>query len=337
MALDVVVNIRLIKPAGKEGMWYPLLYLIQGEGEEEMYKEYASLEDVLEDFEVDTDAYKIANLIFMQDDPPENLAICRGSGTDKVTALKNHIKKNWRQVVVAGEFDADLAAYIETTDKMYFTHFADQASLKAVEATIGEYDRTFAVVYDSPVDKEGNKVVTYPEAAIVGATAGLKAGSCTYKNMIIKGVPAMEYSDAEIKAIHDVNGNTIVEKVGDIVTSEGIVASGEYADIIDSKDYIIQNITYRVQKVFNNNKKVPYTNSGIAMLEAATLEALKDGYNNGMIADNDDGSPAWALNFRLRSQTTEHDRYARDYPYGKFSFVLAGAIHKATINGEITF
>ena len=106
--------------------------------------------------------------------------------------------------------------------------------------------------------------------------------------------------------------------------------------MIDSKDYIIKNITYKSQKVFNNNKKVPYTNSGIAMIEAATVEALKDGYNNGMIADNDDGSPAYSTSFVVRNETTATDRANRDYPYGQFAFTLAGAIHTAEIKGEIT-
>lgn len=330
MALDVKVNIRLIKPTGKEGMWFPLLYVI-GEGEEK-YAEYSSLEEMIDDsYTTDDEAYKVASLIFMQDEAPEKIAIIKG-GESVTSVLPNYLTKGWRQVIVLGDYDKTIAAYIETTDKMYFTHFDDVDTLAAEtgeNGTIGEFERTFAVVYD-------NENCTYPEAAIVGATAGLKAGSCTYKNMILKGVSAMDYTDAEIEAIHKAGGNTIVEKVGDIVTSEGIVVSGEYADIVDSKDYIVQNITYKTQKVFNNAKKVPYTNNGIAMLEAATLEALKDGYNNGMIADNEDGSPAYNVNFILRSQTTETDRYARDYPYGKFSFVLAGAIHKATINGEIT-
>lgn len=332
MALDVIVNIRLIKPAGKGEMWFPLIYVVNGEGDAESYAEYRSLEDMLNGgFTTEDEAYKVANLIFMQDDPTEKIAILKG-GESVTDVLPKYIKNGWRQLIVLDDYDVNIATYIESTDKMYFTRFADAAALAAEtgkDGTIGEFERTFAVVYK-------NDKVAYPEAAIVGATAGLKAGSFTYKNMILKGVPAMDYTDAEIEAIHKAGGNTIIEKVGDIVTSEGIVVSGEYADIVDSKDYIIQNITYKTQKVFNNNKKVPYTNSGIAMLEAATLEALVDGYNNGMIADNDDGSPAYVAEFALRSQTTENDRFTRDYPYGKFSFVLAGAIHKATINGEIT-
>jgi hypothetical protein len=330
MALDVKVTINLMEPTGKSGTWYPLIYVIGSGDELKGYKEYSTLSDVLEDYEAATDAYKAANLIFMQDNAPTKIAILEGAA-DVVNGLADYMTKSWRQLIVLKDFDAALSTYIESTDKMYFTHFADKAALSAVNETIKQYDNTFAVVYnDTSTDP-----VKYPEAGVVGATAGLKAGSFTYKNMVIKGVSALDISDSDLTDIHKAGGITIVEKAGDIVTSEGIVASCEYADVIDSKDYIIQNITYKTQKLFNNNAKIPYTNNGIAMLEAATLEALVDGYNNGMIADNDDGSPAYTVSFVLRSQTTETDRANRDYPYGQFSFVLSGAIHTAEIVGEI--
>ena len=54
MALDVVVNIRLIKPAGK-GLLIPLLYVFTEEAIEEPYKEYASLEEMTDDGYTTTD------------------------------------------------------------------------------------------------------------------------------------------------------------------------------------------------------------------------------------------------------------------------------------------
>ncbi len=50
-----------------------------------------------------------------------------------------------------------------------------------------------------------------------------------------------------------------MQKAGDVVTSEGTVLSGEYADIIDSKDYVIRNITYKSQKLLNNSKSLHLT------------------------------------------------------------------------------
>lgn len=327
MALDVKVTINLAQPAGKAGSWYPLIYIPKTSGEDDKYAEYTKLTDVAEDYKDTTDAYKAASLIFMQDGAPDKIAICRGD-TTVMTGLANYMTKGWRQLIVLDDFDSAVATAIEATDKVYFTHFADQSALNTAASTISGYDRTVAVVYT-------NSDVAYPEAALVGATAGLNVGSFTYKNIILKGVTACDLSDTVVEAISTAGGITILEKAGDIVTSDGVSVGGEYIDVVDSKDFIIQNITYNVQKVFNKSDKVPYTNVGIAMLEAATLSALVDGYNNGMIADNDDGTPAYSVSFALRSGTTASDRATRHYPYGQFGFELAGAIHTAEIVGEI--
>ena len=241
-----------------------------------------------------------------------------------------HATKGWRQLVLVGEHSniKTIAEYVEgTKGLMLFVCVQSMDALTSLSKDVSGYDRTFIVYHTTDANAA---------AAVVGATAGKTAGSFTYKNIKIKGVEPEVLSATELEAIHEAGGNTIVEKVGDIVTSEGKVASGDYADNVDSMDYIVQHISYNTQKVFNNNDKVPYTNQGIAMLETATIEALKDGYNNGMIADNEDGTPAFNASFVLRDGTTEADRAARNYPYGTFHFELAGAIHNAVVNGTVS-
>lgn len=340
MALDVKVTINLSKPVGKVGTWIPLIYVPVDpeDGQqtvEAVYNECSNIDEVVSAGYADgTEAYAVASLIFMQENAPATIAILKGGKTVQ-NVLPNYLYKNWHQLIVLSDYDATLAAYIETTDKMYFTHFTTQAELetayKATSNPLKGFDNTFSVLYT-------DEKVKYPEAAVVGATSGLAAGSFTYKNIVIKGISALDklvMTDEAIKKAHENGAITIVEKAGDIVTSEGIVGSGEYADVVDSKNYIIQNIAYKTQKVFNNNAKVPYTDAGIGMLESATLEALVDGYNNGMIADNDDGTPAYFVSFALRKDTSETDRGSRNYPYGAFKFELAGAIHSVNVVGEI--
>lgn len=339
MALDVKVSIELTKPIGNIGTWFPLLYVVDSGATSDAYGEYKDLASVKTAGYAETsDAYKAAALIFMQDNAPEKIGILKQSAFSTDT-MKNYLVKGWRQLVLVGTHTniSTIAEYIETTDKMLFVTVDDKGDISTTEQqkTTKTYslDRTFIVYYTG---KDSDEKGINAAAAVVGATAGLEAGSFTYKNIPIKGVKALELSDAEITGLHDLGAISIVEKAGDIVTTEGIVSSGEYADVIDSKDYIVKNISYNTQKVFNNNKKVPYTNVGIGMLEAATLEALVDGYNHGMIAETDDGKPDYSVSFALRSQTSESDRAARKYPYGQFSFSLAGAIHYAEIKGTIS-
>ena len=176
---DVNVVISVSGQSGQAGTWFPLIY-VAGEGEA-TYKEYSSLADVAVDHNQNTDVYKAANLLFMQGDAyiPNKIAICSG-GTNAMTALAPYMDKDWRQlIIVGGEYDNDVATAIETTEKMYFTHFKTQTA--ATTAKITDLDRTVAVVYTG-VD------VANPEAAIVGRMAGLVAGEGTYHAKVVKGV-----------------------------------------------------------------------------------------------------------------------------------------------------
>lgn len=332
--LDVSVNIKLSEVLGKSGTWFPCLYVVNSELEADTYDEYTTLaqladtESAKTTYSDATDVYKHASVLFAQNDKPEKIGVL-ATKSFSASTMASYLGKGWRQLVLVGEHadKASIAEYIETTDKMLFVGIADETELGTFYASVSSYERTFVVYHTDAT----------AVSAVVGATAGLKAGSFTYKNMVIKGIEGLDWTAEELEGIHAKGAITIVEKCGDIVTSEGIVASGKYADIVDSIDYVIQNISYNTQKTFNNNDKIPYTNNGISLLEIATNEALKDAYNNGLIADKEDGTPDYGVVFVMRSETTEADRASRVYPYGTFSFTLAGAIHKVVVNGTVSY
>lgn len=324
---DVTVKITQKAVAGNAGFGVPLILQSKGISSKE-YKEYASIDEVMEaGFTMEDPIYLQCSKLFMQNDRPASVAVCVGTGT-AIETLNLIREKDFRQVIpLLGEEDSslrELAEYIETTeDKMLFV----KASEVSLLSNIGKLDRTFAIVYageDSGV-----------EGAVVGATAGLTVGSFTYKNIIIKGITPDPFTDAQIKDIHAVGAICIVRKAGDVVTSEGTVLSGEYADIIDSIDYVVKNIAYKSQKMFNSSPKLPFDNRGISQLEAVTIGVLKDAYGMGIIAEDDNKLPIYSTNFATRTETSQSDRKERNYKGGKFSFEPAGAIHYTTVNGTI--
>lgn len=345
MALDVKVKISLSKPIGTVGTWFPLLLTVDTTAEADVYKEFNELSDLTTGgYEATTNVYKAASLMLAQNNRPSKFAVLKlKEFSTSANTIGNYLDKGWRQIVLidgggtgkggTGNNIAAIAQYIETTDKMLFATVSSTTELSTLYNATKAYERTVLVYHTDATN--------YPNAAaaVVGATAGLVAGGFTYKNTIIKGVTPIDISDTDLDGtdgIHAKGAITFLSKAGDVVTSEGKVVSGEFIDIIDSKDYIIQNITYNTQKVFNVNNKVPYTDVGIAMLEGAVSGVLNEAASNGMIATGEGGKPVWSTDFALRSQTSEANRAARHYPYGKFSFELSGAIHTAEINGEIT-
>lgn len=329
---DVVVRITQKQVAGNAGFGVPLIVQGMGASAKE-YTEYNSLEAVVEaGFTADTPIGKQCAKLFVQDNRPVKVAVCVGTG--KVTDTLSQIKeKDFRQVIPvlgSGEGDAaddtlaELANYIETTeDKMLFVKVADISELEK----IGNMDRTMVIVYTG--SDEG------VEGALVGATAGRVVGSFTYKNIILRGIEPDPLTDAQIDAIHKAGGISIVRKAGDVVTSEGKVTSGEYTDIIDSKDYVIRNIAYGAQKLLNASPKLAFNNAGISQLEGVVTNVLKTAATIGMVAVDEDGVPLYSTHFATRNETSREDQASRTYKGGSFSFELSGAIHYATINGTI--
>lgn len=331
MAKDVQVVIKLEKVIKRLGFGIPLL--LEGMATKAVpYTECSDIDEVKKLYAEETATYKAAELIFKQEEPPDKIAVC--SSTDKVVgALDGLMAKGWRQLLVMSETTAEestlkeIADYLEARDdKMYFANVDDISELSSI--TPKDYDHTVVFCYRGDV--------VCPAAALVGATAGKDVGSFTYKNQILLGLDPMDISDAELETIHGAGAITFVQKAGDNVTSEGKTLGGEYIDVVDSKDWLIQQIEYKVQKTFNNMDKVPYDNNGINVLDAAVVTVLKEGFENGMIAVDDEGLPTYYTDFAKRSETDKADRAVRKYIGGSFGFDLAGAIHEAKITGYIS-
>ena len=336
MANDVKVKIDLKKPMGKIGFGIPLI-LSEEAGIDHPYKECKNLSEIsAAGYEDSTDVYKTAELIFMQENAPEKIAVCATTGTaSEFLSDSANTAKDWRHLLVLFGEDAtdtikSVASKVETLEnKMYFANVPVNSDEYTKTSSLN-YKRTILFYCDPSND------YSLPVAALVGESAGREAGAFTYKNLILKGIQPQNILDSRIDEIHQSGGITFVTKAGDNVTSEGIVTSGEFIDIIDSEDYIIQQLTYQTQKLLNSSAKIPYDNNGIAMLESVAINVLQTAYNNGMIAESKDGGADYSVDYGLREGTSEDDRSARRYIDGKFSFALAGAVHTVSITGEIT-
>lgn len=331
MANDVIVKIKMQSVVGSAGFGIPLIleeYAATDVAFTEV-KELAHLDElgVGEESEI----YQQAKTLFAQENRPEKIAVMAVKGKGFIEILKDLKAKDFRQLIpVFGTTVNDavptalkaLADHVETTDKIVlFVNMHD----KDIEGIKG--DHVFFIDYAG--------VSKGVEGAVVGATAGLEPGSFTFKNIILRGIEPDEKSDLDLEAASNKYTNGIVQKCGDVVLSDGLAASGEYMDVIDSKDWIIKNIAYKSQKLLNSMPKVTFDNIGISQLESVVVNVLAIADGMGMIAADDDGKAMYATNFATRSQCDAADIAKRHYKGGKFSFTLSGAIHTAEINGEL--
>lgn len=349
MALDITVNLTLTQSYGSASFGVPL-FAAAGLDKAVRFTKCRSLSDVVAlGFDSSTDLYAAVALMRKQNKAPATFAVYGTMSEGLADDLADLDGEDWRQLIAVNPGTstiADIAAVIETmTRKMFFPSVAVdgydtmeyddfKTAWKAVISPLKAFERTVVMFYSDEVKT--------PEAALVGATAGKDVGSFTYKNLILKGVPALTISDVKLNVINGSDDTgcalTVVKKAGDIVTSEGKVAKGEYIDVIDSRDWIIYYVGYEGQKVLNLSDKVPYTTAGITQLENAVLGVLKTAFTNGMIAPTDDDEEVgnYSTSFASKADMSDSDISNRRYTGGNFTFELAGAIHEAEINGEIT-
>lgn len=304
--------------------------LILTAGQAHPFTTYYELDDVAEDFEESTDAYRMANRIFGQTPRPQEIAIMAvqasggEDGVDLPGALVSALNetKDEYYFLTSTVQDTDvvetLAEWVEAQQKMY-AFSTDDLELAASIEDKG-YDRTFFVVHEEPE--------SYPAEGWVGRCAPEDPGSITWNYKTIAGVSTSGFDAEEVRAL---NGNTYIEQHGQRHMFDGRVASGEWIDVIRSQDFLYTRIDESVFGTLLRAKKVPYTNTGIAMIEAAIEAPIKQAANNGMIAE-EDGEYLYEITVPRRSDTTVNDRAQRLLPDIEAVVTLSGSVH----GGEIS-
>ncbi len=369
MALsDVTVKVNLVTSAGIEPVWYPLLLAEKDAVVPSIsYAECSSLEQLavlIADYQESDDSaarkekmaaakmtklYLSAYHMFLQENHPNRFAVCTIPTSATIenvkTALEPYLDKGWRQLVLVCDNNLllclQLAEYIENLEQrkmLFFEVSSSQAC--SVEDTknsrkynLSDYKRTVAVYHPSC---STFKDTQYPVCTVVGAVAGKVPGSINYRNMIVNGIAPVALTEEELETLHTNGFMTLVERAGDVVTSQGKSASGErYIDTIDIEDYVVQQLIYVSQKALNVNDIVPYNNDGISILENAAVSVMLDCCDKGMIAKTDTNTYDYAVNYPAIGFVPEEDIAARVYKLGTVSFTVQGAIDKEEITVDM--
>jgi len=296
------------------------------------YKEYYELTALKEDFAEGTVEYGMAKAIFDQDNAPEKVAVyCIDASSDTATladGLAEIYNKDFYFVVMAENAPAKVLAVVAKLDelkngKIIVTRVNNESDLAVYGENTVKYENL--VIFYHEVDGE------YPDCALVGQLGSLPVGSITWKAKSLNGITAdEEMTKTKLINIHNAGAIAYVVKAGDKVTSEGITHAGEYIDVVHSKDYLIYNIQYNVQKTINKSAKIPYTNEGISMIEASVVTVLQQATVQGISAE-------YSTNFPDVSHTTDAERADRRYDLGEFEFRIGGAIHSTVIRGTLTY
>lgn len=252
---------------------------------------------------------------------------------------------DWYGLIWANERDEDLvyecAVYIETQFKIFGTASQDADILDAADTddigyilSQGNFDRTF-VIYNADASD-------FADAAWMGKCFTFDPGQETWKFKTLNTITPDNLTSSERSAAQDKSVNIYITVGGVDITSEGVMAGGEFIDVIRGTDWLRARIEETVFGKLANRPKIPYTNDGISMIKGLIRAQLENAIRAGVIANDPlpDNGPDDERRYRvdapLVSEISANDRAERFLPDVTFVARLAGAIHRITINGTVT-
>lgn len=250
----------------------------------------------------------------------------------------NEIDSNWYALAYTGRVKADvleIAAWVETQIKIYGTASneaeivdvaagIDTDSIAAQLASLG-YVRTFCMYHQDAADD-------YPECAWFGKCLPFAPGSETWKFKTLANVTYSQLTTDQQNNALNKNCNLYMRVGGVGITQNGTMAQGEFIDIIRGIDWLSARIQEFVYALLVNSPKVPYTNAGIASVEAEIRRALQLGIDNDFIATQ----PAYTVTVPDAATVSPANKAARLLTDVSFTATLAGAIHAVEIRGVVT-
>jgi hypothetical protein len=155
-------------------------------------------------------------------------------------------------------------------------------------------------------------------------------GSETWAHKTIKGIAADDLFSGQLTALETKRVGAYVNTGGLDATRWGQVPDGDYIDVIRGVDWLYARIGEAVWTVLYSLPKVPFNDFGIAVVESTVRAVLESAVRVGLI------NKGYTITVPKVSEVEAADKAARTLPDVKFSAVLAGAIHKVRITGNVS-
>jgi hypothetical protein len=256
--------------------------------------------------------------------------------------------KDWYGLVITSRTESDIllaAAWAEVEAKIFAYALADAEILDTtLAADTGSMPKVIKNLGAARTISMYNQLAatTYPEAALLGRIFPLDPGSYTVKFKTLSDVTVSELTPTQEANAKAKNCN-VYELIGGVnMCLEGVVAEGEYIDVIIFIDWLDQTMTEDVFAFLKSQNKVPYTNAGIRGVESIVQKRLQIGQNRGGISpkefdsDTKEQIGGYYTSVPDLADVSAEDKASRTLNDVDFTAFLAGAIHAVNIIGTVT-
>lgn len=277
-------------------------------------------------FEVESVTAPIENLLVAQDHADPGIA------TD--LAAINTFDPSWYGLTLTTGSSAEIvaaAAWVEANGKVFAATSQDTLIITSQTSDVGtsvktsSYARTFVVYHPN----NGN----FAGAAWMGRCFPYDPGveAITWKFKELAGVAVTQLTTSEQGYAEGKNVNFYYD-VGGGMTSEGVMAVGEFIDNIIGRDWYQIRLQERIIGALRRARKIGLHDKGIAIL-AAELEGQND---EAIAADFFTNTPPPLVVVPLAADVPTADKAVRNLTGISSSAHLANAVHMVTLNVTIS-
>lgn len=315
----------------------------------------------------DADPVGVAAMVAFSQSPTPNIiyiapiqptanakADATGEVESPVKTLQRAVSSSGWYVACAAGIDPEeyesMAAYIETQERLFaYTEmgFFDNLDKEGQpKPTVGPvYFRTLGVYgreSSDQADKDVPAANWYMNVAFVAKWLNYSSGSETSAFKTLVAVYPSGLTTTEMKALDSASLNYFITVGNKNITMNGKVVGDEWADVIRFRDWLKNDMQLRVVNLFITRPKIPYTDSGIALVQNQMIAALKAGQDAGGIAEtefDEDGNeiPGFVTSVPLSASLSASEKASRKLTKCKFTARIAGAIHFAELKGTLAY
>lgn len=240
----------------------------------------------------------------------------------------------WYGLIIDSASEAEInaaAAWVEAVVKLFIARNGDSAVLDSGSTTDIAADlEASAFARTALLFSENHR--GFADAAWMGRQFPKTPGSSTWAFKTLSGVTVSRLTAGQESAVLGKNANIYTELGGVNVTREGKSGSGEFLDVTRLVDSLRASIQEDVFSALVNNDKIPYTDSGVAII----LGLLRGRLNLAILDGGIAADPAPVVTAPKVADVLPADKIARTLPDVNFTATLAGAIHKVQIEGVIS-
>lgn len=361
--LDDIVKCRIeiSNPASADDTFDNILLIVKEPGAEGEKKitgtfETASADELLDyGFTEKDSAYAAAWIAFSQDPSPDSVFVCvRKKEKGQEDAYESIEKTLDRADAEAAFYGIHLTDFRSTADretamqwaeeheKLFGFEYLDDENLPEKDF---QWYRSFSMYagnadgYDPETLPAGNRFLAL---AWMAKCFGYDPGTETWHLKELTGAVPSTLDAKDKQKLTSRKINTFLRYAGCNVTIGGFTLAGEWIDVIRFRDWLKAEMQASVFGALRANRKVPFTDAGIGLIEGKMEETLARGQAVGGIAPSEydsDGNetPGYQVFVPRATDLTELERKTRKLTGCRYTARLSGAIHAVEIQGFLSF